>query len=98
MLSVKQGSITYYFLSLWYDLTGDWTPVSRIISEHFTHLINEPVEYSIIWTWVILLIFNYDDQESGYVHWPVSSYGEIISAVDDFSDPWDPTMEYFWKK
>ena len=25
------------FLSLWYDLTYDWTPVFRAIGEHFTH-------------------------------------------------------------
>ena len=29
MLSVKQGGIKYHFLSLWYDSTWDWTPVSR---------------------------------------------------------------------
>ena len=33
MLSVKQGGIKYYFLSLWYDSTWDWTPVSRAIGE-----------------------------------------------------------------
>ena len=31
MLSVKQGSIKDHFLSLWYDLTWDWTQVSRAI-------------------------------------------------------------------
>ena len=36
MLSVKQGSIKDHFLSLWYDLTWDWTPVSWTIGEHFT--------------------------------------------------------------
>ena len=34
MLSVKQVGIKYHFLSLWYDLTRDWTEVSRVISEH----------------------------------------------------------------
>ena len=29
MLSVKQGIIKYHFLSLWYDLTWDWTQVSQ---------------------------------------------------------------------
>ena len=33
MLSVKQGGIKYHFLSLWYDLTKDWTTVSRVIGE-----------------------------------------------------------------
>ena len=27
MLSVKQGSIKYHFLSLWYDATWEWTQV-----------------------------------------------------------------------
>ena len=34
MLSVKQGGIKYHFLSLWYDLTWDCTPVSRAIGKH----------------------------------------------------------------
>ena len=37
VLSAKQDSIKYHFLSLWYDLTWDWTPVSRTIVEHFNH-------------------------------------------------------------
>ena len=36
MQSAKQGGIKYHFLSLWYNSTMDWTPVSRIIGEHFT--------------------------------------------------------------
>ena len=31
MLSVKQGGIKYEFLSLWYDPTLVWAPVSRTI-------------------------------------------------------------------
>ena len=34
MLSVKQGSMKYHFLSLWYDSTWDRTQVSRPIGEH----------------------------------------------------------------
>ena len=34
MLSAKQGSIKYDFLSLWYDSTWDWTQVSQAIGEH----------------------------------------------------------------
>ena len=34
MLSVKQVGIKYQFLSLWYDATWDWNPVSRAIDEH----------------------------------------------------------------
>ena len=47
MLSVKQGSIKYDFLSFWYDSTWDWTQVSRVIGEHSNH-------YANIW----LYIFN----------------------------------------
>ena len=49
MLSVKQGAIKYYFLSLWYDSTWDWTPVSQTISEHSTQLKS-----------IVYLIFLYD--------------------------------------
>ena len=38
MLSVKQSSIKYHFLSLWYDSTWDLNPVSQTIGEHSTHL------------------------------------------------------------
>ena len=34
MLSVQQGGIKYRFLSLSYDTTRDWIPVSRAIGEH----------------------------------------------------------------
>ena len=40
MLSVKQGSIKYHFLSLWYDSTWDWTQVSWAIGEHSDHYAN----------------------------------------------------------
>ena len=40
MLSVKQGSIKYHFLSLWYDSTWDWTQISRVIGEHSNHYAN----------------------------------------------------------
>ena len=33
-LSVKQVTIKYHFLSLWYDSTWDWTPVSRTTGDH----------------------------------------------------------------
>ena len=32
MLSVKQGSIKYHFLSLSYDSTWDWTQVPRLLA------------------------------------------------------------------
>ena len=37
MESVKQGGIKYHYLSLCYDSTRDWTPVSQAIGEHSTH-------------------------------------------------------------
>ena len=40
MQSVKPGGIKYHFLSLRYDLTLDWTPVSRTIDERSTHSAN----------------------------------------------------------
>ena len=43
ILSVKQRSIKYYFLSLCYDTTRDWTPVSRAFGEHSNHCTNGPV-------------------------------------------------------
>ena len=39
MPNVKQDGIKYHFLSLWYDSTWDWTPVSRAIGEDSTHYI-----------------------------------------------------------
>ena len=36
VLSAKQSGIKYHFLSLWYDSSRDWIPVSRTISEHYS--------------------------------------------------------------
>ena len=36
MLSIKQVGIKSHFLSLWYDPTRDWTPVSWPIGEQST--------------------------------------------------------------
>ena len=44
MLSVKQGGIKYYFLSLWYDSIWDWIVVSRAIGEHSTNNTNGSVK------------------------------------------------------
>ena len=41
MLSAKQGGIKHHFLSLWYDSTGDWTPVSQTIGECSIHYKNK---------------------------------------------------------
>ena len=40
MLSIKQEDIKYHFLSLWFDLTWDWTLVSYTIGKHSNHYIN----------------------------------------------------------
>ena len=45
MLCVKQGGIKYHFLSLWYDLTWDWTPVSCAIGEYSNHYANGAVKH-----------------------------------------------------
>ena len=37
MPSVKQGHTKYYFLSLWYDSTRDWTLVSLTTGKHSNH-------------------------------------------------------------
>ena len=47
--SVKQGSIKYNFLRLWYDSIWDWKQVSRAIGEHST-LFNIGTEY----TWILM--------------------------------------------
>ena len=39
-IAVEQGGIKYHFLSLLYDSTWDWTPVSRAIVEYYTQLAN----------------------------------------------------------
>ena len=37
MLSVKQEDIKYHFLSLLYNSTWDWTPVTQAIGEYSNH-------------------------------------------------------------
>ena len=49
MLSVKQGSIKYPFLSLWYDSTWDWIQVSRAIGEHSNHYANVRLSVCVLW-------------------------------------------------
>ena len=44
MLSVKQSGIKYHFLSLWYDSTWDWTPVSWAIGEQANHYANSSIQ------------------------------------------------------
>ena len=39
ILSIKQRSVNYHFLSLWYDSTWDWTPICQAIGEYFSHFI-----------------------------------------------------------
>ena len=43
MLSVKWGHTKYYFSSLWYDSTWDWTMVSQTIGQHSARQANGPV-------------------------------------------------------
>ena len=57
MLRIKQGSTKYYFLSLWYDLTWDWTLASQTIGEHSTHKANGPVYKHIIYIYIYIYIY-----------------------------------------
>ena len=52
-LSVKQASIKYHFLSLWYDSTWDWTSVSQTIGEHSTQSANVNLPLSNVFKWSI---------------------------------------------
>ena len=58
MLSVKQGGIKYHFLSLWYDSTKDWTPVSYTMAEQSTHKANGPL--TVICKLIIRIGSNFD--------------------------------------
>ena len=49
-LSVKQGGIKYYFLSLWYHPTWDWTPSSQTINKHSNH-------YAYIYIYIYIYIY-----------------------------------------
>ena len=49
MLNVKHGGIMFHFLSLWYDLTWDWTLFPRTISEYTTHLV-----------YIIIIFFSFE--------------------------------------
>ena len=44
MPSVKQDSIKYHFLSLWYDSTWDWTHISLAIGEYTNHYAKDQTE------------------------------------------------------
>ena len=46
MLNIKQGSMKYHFWVFRMDSTWDWTPVSRTIGEHSTHLTYSPANAS----------------------------------------------------
>ena len=56
MLSVKQGGIKYHFLSLWYDSSRDWTPVSRVIGIFISLLF----QFEILKKFIGLNIFGLD--------------------------------------
>ena len=54
MVSVKQGGNKYYFLSLWYHSTWDWTPASGPLAN--TSLIRPMAQLIVIV--VALISFN----------------------------------------
>ena len=43
MLSFKQGGNKYHFLTLSYNLTWNWSRISRAIGKHSNHYTNKPV-------------------------------------------------------
>ena len=45
MLSVRQGNIKNYFLSLWYDSTWDWIAVSQAFGEYSNHWENWLIQF-----------------------------------------------------
>ena len=61
ILRVKRGGIKYHFLSLWYNSTWYWTPVSQTIGEHSTHMAKSHTsKTSTVW----LLIFHLTNHSS----------------------------------
>ena len=78
MLSIKQGSIKYYFLSLLYDTTRDWTPVSWTNAElHIhtrIHIHTHTHTYKHIWChWETIDAYSDHDTHFGKVVWKTSS-------------------------
>ena len=55
MLSVKQGSIKYHFLCLWYNSTWDWTQISWTIGKHSNHYANFSMLNKIYKIWMEIL-------------------------------------------
>ena len=76
MLSVKQGSVMYHFLSLWYNSTRNWTQVSRAIGEHSNHYanVNSESSYSLTgyltkaWEPSLLLLMTFRCRENNWIH------------------------------
>ena len=62
MLSVKQGGIKYNFLSLWYDSTWDWTPVSPATlptrSMDRLTIILKFILFFILFIWLFIFLVN----------------------------------------
>ena len=56
MLSIKQGSIKYHFLSFWYESTWDWTLISWAIGKHSNHYANGSVN---IYIYIYIYIYKY---------------------------------------
>ena len=54
LLSVKHGGIKYHFLSLWYDLTWDWTLVCQTIGKHSTHYTSGWLKYIHIYIYIYI--------------------------------------------
>ena len=57
MLDIKWG-IKYNFLSRWYDLTMDWTPVYRAIGKYSYHYVNSYI-YVYLHTHIYAFVYAY---------------------------------------
>ena len=60
MLSFKQGGIKYHILSLCYNSTWDWTPVSWAIDEHSNRSANVRLIDNIIYINTIYIEYRYN--------------------------------------
>ena len=60
MLSIKQDSIKYNFLSLWYNSTWDWTQFSRAIDKHSKQI--SDIKHFLSYSWILRLLKIYLEQ------------------------------------
>ena len=87
MLIVKQGSIKYHFLSLWYDLTWDWTKVSRAIGKHSNHYANIQYKWGCPHGVMVkvmdckIVVSEFEFQLRYYVHFRINTLGKGMNPL-----------------